>query len=87
VRPLPERSSPALTTSITAIVLSVSLATVVLAVSRSKSIESTPVIWGAFGYHLQPPKEDLDAGTPIEPYAPFTAGAAGVPTGDSDSFQ
>jgi hypothetical protein len=68
-------------------VLSVLFATVVLAATRSKSIESTPAIWGAFGYRLQVPKGDLDAGTPLGPYAPFTAGTAGVPTGDFESFQ
>jgi hypothetical protein len=87
VNSLSERCSPALTTSFTAIVLSVLLATVVLTATRSNSNGSTPEIGGAIGHRLELLNEELDAGTPIEPYAPFTAGAAGVPASDSHSFQ
>jgi hypothetical protein len=69
--------------SVAAIVLPVLLA-VVSAATRSQSKESMPAIWGP-GDRLQIPKEELDAGTPIEPYAPFTAGAAGMPAADPDS--
>jgi hypothetical protein len=80
VKSISESSYLALTTSITSILLSASLATAALAATTSKSIETTPAILATCDCP-ELPEQYLDAGTPIQPYTPFTAGAPVVPEG------